>query len=157
MFGNLCLVSLISGCSPQCIPKTLMLGKIKGRWRRGWQKRRGLGGVPDLMDMGLSKVCEIVKDREAWHAALCGVSKNWTWLSHWTTNRAPWMDLSGWKILCFLMSIEKCVNEKVKTLEREYVSVFSGLWIVGEVWNLGQGWDSLSEGWMDKEHAMNYL
>ena len=65
------------------LEKNLMLGKIKGR--RGWQRTRWLDGITDLMDMSLSKLQEIVKDREVWHAAVHGVSKNWTQLSDWTT------------------------------------------------------------------------
>ena len=67
------------------LEKTLMLGKIEERKRREWQRMRWLDSIPDSMDINLSKLQEIVKDREAWYAAFHGVAKTQMWLSDWTT------------------------------------------------------------------------
>ena len=69
------------------LEKTLMLGKIESKRRRGRQRIRWLDGIIDLMDMNLNKLQETLKDREAWRAAVHGVAKRWAWLSGWTTTR----------------------------------------------------------------------
>ena len=77
------------------LEKTLMVGKIEGRRRGGWQRMRRLDGIIDLMEMSLSKLQELVKDREAWHAAVHRVTRSWTRLSDWT--ELNWQDGPFWQ------------------------------------------------------------
>ena len=84
---------------------TLMLGKIEGTRRRGWQRIRWLDGITDSMDMSLSKFWLLFMNRQAWYAAVHGVTNSWTWLSNWTEliNK----NISMYRLLTF------CITEQV--------------------------------------------
>ena len=88
------------------LEKTLMLGGIGGRRRRGRQKMRWLDGITDSMDMGLGGFWELVMNREAWHTAIHGVAKSWTWLRDWTELNSTELSLYIWKFKCWFYSMK---------------------------------------------------
>ena len=75
------------------LEKTLMMRKIEGRRRRGWQRIRWLDGIPDSVNVNLSKLWEMVKDRETWSAAVHGVAKSWMWL---VTEQQLWTSVNSY-------------------------------------------------------------
>ena len=99
------------------LEKTLMLGKIEGARRRGRQRMRWLDSILDSVDMSLSQLREIVKDREAWNAAVHGITKSQTWLNNWTTTEYELVSGSEEPMICasqFHLELRLFLHEELK-------------------------------------------
>ena len=104
-----------------------------GKWKRGRQRMRWLDGINDSMDMGVSKLRELVKDREAWRAAVHGITKNWTWLSDWITTKTQNLEpqVQSHPVLVFLADIKGALTHNPQLYSWKPIPLFLKLfWFI---------------------------
>ena len=126
------------------LEKPLMLEKIEGRRRRGRQRMRGLDGITDASDMNLGKLCEMLRGREAWCAAVYGVTKSWTQLGNWipcvlsqpcsktvtaSAFQIPNLETPNFLSRCLILTSKLLYNLALSLLKPSIVTVFRWLWI----------------------------